>query len=174
MYKKYVLEVTRVLGELNLDKVEEAARIIDRARKSGRWVLLFGHGGSAATASHWANGLQSVGVRAHVLDNVPIITAIANDSSYDQIFRNQLKDAIEGGDVAIGFSCSGNSKDVLLATKLANLVGATTIGLTAFDGGELRTLVAVPVHVPVDSYEISEDIHSIIGHMITLRLKELE
>lgn len=171
MYKKYVADVSNALAQLPFARVEEATQEISRARERGNWVYLFGNGGSAANASHWANGLQSVGVKVHVLDCVPIVTAIANDFSYDLIFRKQLETVLLPSDIAVGFSCSGNSESVLKAIRFAR-GRIETIGLTAFDGGKLKKLVDIPIHVPVDSYEIGEDIHSIVGHMITLRLKE--
>ncbi|KKM84298.1 hypothetical protein LCGC14_1300610 [marine sediment metagenome] len=173
MDSKYISDVCRTLKLLPLDQIEIAIKAIDEARTNKKWVYLFGNGGSAANASHLANGLQKVGVKTHVLDNTPIITAIANDTSYDKIFSEQLKDVIEKGDIAIGISCSGNSKNVLRAVEYAKYEIATTIGLTAFDGGELKDLVDIPILVPVNSHEQAEDIHSIIGHMITLRLGEI-
>lgn len=172
--KEYVEQVQTILSELPFDQIDKAVQEIRRTRENGNWVFLFGNGGSAANASHWANGLQSVGVKAHVLDNVPIITAIANDLSYDLIFDKQLQGVVTKDDIVIAFSCSGYSKNVVLAARLANLVGATVIGLTAFTGGMLKNDSSISIHVPADSYEIGEDVHSIIGHMITLRLKETQ
>lgn len=172
-FQEYVEETHRVLDKLPHDQIGEAVQTIDRARTAGKWVFLFGNGGSAANASHWTNGLQSVGVKAHALDNVPVITAIANDAFYDLIFLNQLADILESGDVVVGLSCRGNSPNVLAGIEYTRERGATSIGLTAFDGGKLTKAANVPIHVPVDSYEIGEDVHSMVGHMIVLKLKEL-
>lgn len=173
-YQEYLRKLHNTGLKLDLKRIDAAVQEIRQARKNGNWVYLFGNGGSVANASHWANGLQSVGVRAHVLDSVSIITAIANDEAYSEIFVRQLRDAVRKEDVAIGFSCSGESLNVLKAAQFAARSEATVIGLTAFDGGALRLLADISIHVPVDSYEIGEDVHSIVGHMITLRLKELE
>ena len=173
MHNDYVANVCEVLTKLPLDQIETAIKAINEARTNKKWVYLFGNGGSATNASHLANGLQKVGVKVHVLDCIPILTAVANDLSYDLVFERQLQGVIEKGDIAIGLSCSGKSRNVLLAIRLANVVGATTTGLTAFDGGELKDAVEISIHVPVNFYEQAEDVHSIIGHMITLRLGEI-
>lgn len=174
MYTRYLNEIVKTCSQLPLEQIEHAAKRLSEARANKKWVYLFGNGGSAANASHLANGLQKARTKAHVLDCVPIITAIGNDSSYNRIFVEQLADVIETGDVVIGISCSGNSQNVISAAVYARPVRAVTlIGLTAFDGGRLREIADIPLHAPVDSYEQAEDVHSIIGHMITLRLLEL-
>jgi D-sedoheptulose 7-phosphate isomerase len=92
--------------------------------------------------------------------------AIANDISYEAIFVTQLRGRVKKNDLVIGISGSGNSKNVLDAVKLAKSVGALTAGLTGYDGGELRNLADISVHVPVMSMQITEDVHLITDHLM--------
>jgi len=102
------------------------------------------------------------------------MTAWANDTAYENIFAEQLENHIEPEDVAIAISCSGNSPNVLKGIAVARERGATTIGLAAFDGGKLKSLVDLPVVVPVRNMEQAEDIHLILDHIIATCLRKAE
>ena len=158
----------------------EVIDVLEEARDKGRSVFLFGNGGSAATASHFASDLAkgaiSLGkprVKAFALtDNVPLLSAWANDSAYENVFAEQLENFIEVGDIAFGISGSGNSPNVLNGIKVAKAKGATTIGFIGFDGGKLRELVDVRIIVSSHNMEQVEDIHLLLEHIITTCLRE--
>ncbi len=141
-----------------------------------------GNGGSSSTASHFVNDFNK-GLSEHLEqqfrfvclnDNVPTVLSIANDIGYDAIFEFQLRGKGTSNDLVIGISGSGNSKNVLNALELANSVGATTVGLTGYDGERLRQIVDLSVHVPVMSMQVTEDIHMMIDHLaMAVLYKEL-
>ncbi|MDR0221447.1 MAG: SIS domain-containing protein, partial [Lachnospiraceae bacterium] len=107
-------------------------------------------------------------------DNVATVMAIANDISYEAIFEFQLRGKVTEGDLVIGISGSGNSPNVLRAVELAKSAGAKTVGLTGYDGGKLRPLVDISVHVPVMSIQVTEDVHMMFDHLVMAILyKEL-
>ncbi|HEV8660583.1 MAG TPA: SIS domain-containing protein, partial [Thermoanaerobaculia bacterium] len=112
----------------------------------------------------WSNPFQAMSLT----DNVPIMTAIANDYGYEQVFVLQLKTLAAAGDVIVAISASGNSPNVLRAIEWGNEIGAITVGLTGFDGGELRRLAQIAVHVPTSKGEYGpvEDIHMVLDHLI--------
>ncbi len=177
--RTYLLEVTNSLGNLPIDLIEQVVDVLRRARAQKKRVFIFGNGGSAATASHLAcdlaKGANTDGkprLRAVALtDNVPLISAWANDTSYENIFAQQLQDQVEAGDIVIGISGSGKSPNVLNGIRVAKSVGAITIGLTGFDGGDLKDLVDICIVVPDDSIDQVEDVHLVLGHIITSCLK---
>jgi D-sedoheptulose 7-phosphate isomerase len=180
MISRYISDLISVLGKIPSDEVEEVVDIIMEAREKGKRVFIMGNGGSAATSSHFANDLsKGVSASGHrgvaaiaLTDNVPLITAWANDSSYDDIFVEQLKPLLSEGDVVIGISGSGRSRNVLKAISYANEVGAITIGFSGYDGGELARVVRKSVVIPDDCMERIEDSHLILGHAIASAIRE--
>ena len=177
------------LGEV-LARVDRAAltRVVNAllaARASGGTIYTLGNGGSAATAAHFANDLV-VSVKApgppfraqSLSANVPILTAVSNDFGYDRVFVHQLEGRLSNRDVVIAFSASGNSPNVVEAIRYAAQCGAATIGFSSFDGGALKELSAISVHVPTQrgEYGPAEDAHLALEHMLTswlaLTLKE--
>jgi len=166
-----------------LDK-EDIARIVttfvDAYHRRAR-VFIIGNGGSAATASHFAcdlgKGVQGRdGGRFKVLaltDSVPLLTAWANDSSYDRVFLEQLDNFLQSDDIVVAISASGNSPNVLSAMELANSRGAITIGLTGFSGGRLKPLCDLCVVVPSDHVDQIEDSHLAVQHLVCRSLREL-
>jgi D-sedoheptulose 7-phosphate isomerase len=175
----YLTEMQSTLSNLPIDGIERIVSVLRDARAQKKTVFLFGNGGSAATASHLAcdlaKGTNATGrPRLRVIaltDNVPLISAWANDSSYEDIFAQQLQQQVESGDIAIGISGSGRSPNVLNALKVARSAGAITIGLTGFDGGDLKNLVDLCVVVPDNSIDQVEDVHLMIGHVIASCLR---
>ena len=133
-----------------------------------------GNGGSAANASHIAEDLQKgvkecTGVRTKVMslvDSVPLISAWANDTGYENVFAEQIDSFLEPGDVVIAISASGNSSNVLRAVERANEMGGVTIGLTGYDGGKLAQIAHKPLVVPSQSMQQIEDAHLVVGHVI--------
>lgn len=176
--KKYFESVSVSLHGVDLDKVEKIARILFHAYKSDKKIILIGNGGSAATASHFVcdlgKGVSLPGKKKFkvlaLCDNIPTMTAYANDCSYEDIFMEQLKNIVEAGDVVVAISGSGNSKNVLKAVELANQYPAITIGLTGFEGGRLKGLVSECLIIANNTMEQVEDIHLVILHAIKLVL----
>jgi len=170
----YLAELKKVTEIIPLDKFEEIVNIILDAYEKKRSIFIMGNGGSGSTASHFACDINkgvSYGLkkRSKVIclnDNMPIMLAYANDSSYEDIFVEQLKNFLESGDVVIGISGRGNSNNVLKAIEYANEKGAKTIGLTGFGGGELAKLSQISLIVPANDIQKVEDIHLVIIHMI--------
>ncbi|MBN1935111.1 MAG: SIS domain-containing protein [Anaerolineae bacterium] len=177
---QYIEQLQVSLNALPIAEIETLVQVLLDARAQGKQVFVMGNGGSAATASHMAcdlgKGASMPGKpRFKVIaltDNIPLITAWANDAAYEDIFVEQLRNLVQPGDVVIGFSGSGNSENVLRAMHLANEAGAYTVGLTGFDGGKLHPLVDLGIHVENGCMEQVEDIHLIIEHAIAVRLRE--
>lgn len=179
--RRYVAYVGRLAAELDVAALEAFVDVLERARRDGRTVFLVGNGGSAATASHWANDLM-LGTRegtapalraVSLADNVPVLTAIANDREYADVFVGQLDALFQRGDVVVAISASGNSPNVVRAVEYANAHGGTTVGVLGFDGGRLKARcgIAIVVATPAGEYGPVEDIHMVIDHLVTAWLK---
>jgi D-sedoheptulose 7-phosphate isomerase len=173
--KQYFDELQSVVTNLPHDLIDQIAEILLQASELGRMVYLFGNGGSASLASHFACDLGkgtaycNGGKRFRVLaltDNIPTITAWANDFGYEDIFAEQLRNLVQAQDIALAISGSGNSKNVLNALHVAREAGATTIGVTGFEGGEMKALCDICVVVPSDNMQIIEDLHLSMAHSI--------
>jgi len=173
--KQYFDELQRAFIGLAHEGINQIADALLNANESGRMVYLFGNGGSAALASHFACDLGkgtaycNGGRRFRVLaltDNLPTLTAWANDSSYEDVFSEQLRNFVQPHDIAFAISGSGNSKNVLNALQLAREAGATTVGITGFQGGEMKALCRICVVVPSDNMQIIEDVHLAVAHSI--------
>jgi D-sedoheptulose 7-phosphate isomerase len=177
---KYISELQATLQQLSSENIHKVIDILVEVRTMGRQTFIMGNGGSAATASHFVcdlakntriEGLPPFRVIG-LSDNMPLITAYANDEGYENVFARQLANLVQIEDVVIGISTSGNSMNVIRAIEHANNVGATTIGFTGFDGGLLGSLVDVHVHVPSHCIEQVEDIHLILEHLVCKTLRE--
>jgi D-sedoheptulose 7-phosphate isomerase len=167
-----------------LAAVERIVPIFLRARAEDRTIFFFGNGGSASTASHFVTDIAKVagGTVAHgpgkrfkcvsLNDNVPGVTAWGNDVGYAEIFSGQLRSLAEKGDVVVAISGSGNSPNVLEAVTAARTMGLATIGLTGMGGGKLKDLVDVPLVVPSNSMQHTEDTHLIVLHLLTAYLRD--
>lgn len=172
---KYITSLQATLAKLKCNQKPELLEIIStiqKARDSGKTIFVFGNGGSSSTASHFACDLTKfIGVKVICLsDNTPSVLAIANDISYEDIFVEQLKIFMELGDVVIGFSGSGMSKNVLKTLEYAKNRGKT-IGITGFDGGLMKLNTDICLIVPNDNMQQVEDVHLIITHLVMTVLK---
>lgn len=169
----YVGRLSRVLDGLDRDAFDNAIGLIRSAWEAGRQIIVFGNGGSALTAEHyvtdWSKGIYLSTGRPFrgvcLSENMGLITAYANDVSYQDVFVAQLKPVLAPGDLVIGISGSGNSENVLRAIRHANEHGAVTLGICGYDGGKLRALAAHAICADVQDMQLSEDIHLIFGHM---------
>lgn len=176
---QYLAELRLVLEKLAGDGFEPIQSVLLRARDEGRMIFIIGNGGSAATASHMANDLNkgaTVPGRARfralaLTDSVPLMTAWANDTSYERIFLEQLANYFEPGDVVLAISGSGNSPNILVAVEWARREGAVTVGLTGGDGGRLRALVDHCVVAPTGRMEQIEDVHLALAHALCVSLR---
>jgi D-sedoheptulose 7-phosphate isomerase len=177
---QYVQEIKDTLDRLPSAAVQRTIALLQEARLNDRQVFIMGNGGSAATASHFACDLSKGTLmpgrpRFRVIaltDNMPLVSALANDCGYDRVFVEQLASLVQPGDVVIGISGSGNSANVVNAILLARQVGATTAALTGFDGGQLQRLVDVCIHVPNHCMEQVEDLHLMLEHLICTQLRQ--
>jgi D-sedoheptulose 7-phosphate isomerase len=176
----YFTELKQTLEQIPIEKIDRVITILHEARLSGKQIFIMGNGGSASTASHFVcdlskntrrKGLPSFKVIG-LTDNMAVFSAYANDEGYDSVFANQLDNLLLRDDVVIGISTSGNSPNVLKAIELANQRGATSIGFTGFNGGELSKMVDLDVHVSSNCIEHVEDIHLMLEHVVTKVLRE--
>jgi len=174
--RSYFTEYGRALSELPHDWVELAADKLNDVYEQGRRVFIFGNGGSAALASHFACDLSkgtAMPGSSHkrfkamsLTDNMPLLTAWANDTSYDQVFAEQLRNFVEPGDIAFAISGSGNSPNVLLGLSAAREAGAFNIGLAGFKGGKMKPLCDLCIVIPSDNMQIIEDLHVSVSHAL--------
>jgi len=156
---------TRLIAEIAVD--------LATALRDGRRIFLFGNGGSAAAAQHIATELAGkylIHRRAlpaiALTANTSWLTAIANDSSYEEVFARQLEALASHGDVAIGISTSGDSPNVLRAIETANAKGLVTLGLTGKNGGKLKSLAQHCICVPSEQTPRIQEIHILLGHIL--------
>jgi D-sedoheptulose 7-phosphate isomerase len=182
--KDYIKGLKDVLDRIPLGPVDEIVQAIELARDEQRQIFVIGNGGSAATASHMMNDLCK-GTLGHkgdapwprlrviaLTDNVSLMTAWANDTDYNHIFSEPLKNLAQRGDLLIAISASGNSPNILAAVEAAKQIGVKVIGLTGFGGGKLAKLADISFVVPSDGYGPVEDVHMILDHIITGYLYE--
>ena len=178
----YIFELKDTLDQLSEERINEVIELLYGARLSQRHVFIMGNGGSASTASHFvcdlAKNTRKPGLPNYrvigLTDNMALLSALANDEGYENVFSQQLSSFVQPGDVVIAISASGNSMNVLNAIDLANQMGATTVGLTGFDGGRLRSKVDINLHVPSECIEHVEDIHLMLEHLICKALKDMK
>lgn len=172
----YFEDLKRITSQLDVRQIADFAHALFEASKRGSSIFFIGNGGSAATASHFANDIAfghhlslTRPFRAVSLtDNMSIVTAVANDFGYDEVFVQQLKVQMVPSDVVVAISASGNSPNVVRAIEYANANDGITVALTGFDGGQLQKIANISVHVPTDegNYGQTEDIHMIIDHLM--------
>jgi D-sedoheptulose 7-phosphate isomerase len=178
-YLDYVQQVLRGIDTREVGRF--IATLLD-ARQRGATIFFIGNGGSAATASHFANDL-AVGTQAYALpfralsltDNVAVMSAIGNDFGYDDIFSRQVQVLGKPGDVLVAISASGNSPNLLKAFEVARAAGIKTVALTAFDGGRMKTAADEGIHVPTAAMEYgpAEDAHMVLDHLVGAYLMRL-
>ena len=171
----YLKHLKSVLSRIDHSEIGCFIETLLDARNRGATVFFMGNGGSASTASHFANDLL-IGTNDYdrpfrtisLVDNVSIITAISNDFGYDEIFVRQLQVLAKKGDVLVGISASGNSANLIKAFDYALTAGIKTVAITAFDGGKMKTLADEGIHVPTEpkEYGPAEDAHMVLNHLV--------
>lgn len=172
--REYLGRLISTLEAMPIERVEEMSEALYRAYTDGKQVFVLGNGGSASTASHMAAdlGKNTIGPnmrRFRIMslnDNIPLITALANDLGYENMFAEQLQSLIQPGDVLIVISGSGRSPNVLRAMEYARTCSAEVIALLGFDGGPAEDLADLSVRIDSSDYGVVEDAHLIINHIL--------
>ncbi|MCG3149320.1 MAG: Phosphoheptose isomerase [Verrucomicrobiae bacterium] len=177
--KSYLTDLKTVLDRLPLAALDKLFAVIEEAHAAGKQIFVIGNGGSAATASHMMNDLNK-GTLGHkgdapwrrfkviaLTDNVSLMTAWANDTDYNTVFSEPLKNLANPGDVLIAISASGNSPNIIAAVEAAKKLGVKVLGFGGFTGGKLAQLADVCVVVPSNEYGPVEDVHMILDHILT-------
>ena len=177
----YIINHIKVLNELDVEKIQDAFILLWKTFQKGGMIYCIGNGGSASTASHFANDFNK-GLKPYTIlpfnfvclsDNIATITAIANDESYEDIYYYQLLHNLQPNDIILAISGSGNSKNIIKAVEYAKKCGNKIIGLTGFDGGRLKELSNISLHIPIDNMQITEDFHLMLNHLLmTLFIKQ--
>lgn len=179
--ENYFQAFSQIIPQLPYQAIEQIISAIVQAAADGRNIFVFGNGGGAATASHIACDLNKGTIagentpRLKVMaftDNVPMLTAWANDAGYEHVFSEQLKNFVESGDVVIAISASGNSTNVIHALKTAREAGALTVGMCGYDGGKMKPLCDICAVVPADQMQLVEDLQHAMAHSIFLAVRE--
>lgn len=178
--KSYIELEQQVLSELPVDQIDQVIQVLEKARLSRKQIYICGNGGSASTASHFESDFNkgiSCGLEIKynfkcLNDNIPLMTAIANDIGYDSIFLTQLDNKIMADDILIGISGSGNSENIIKAFQYATVRGAKTIALVGYDGGKMMRIADYVIHINVNHMQVSEDVHLMLGHMMMSILRK--
>ena len=176
----YISTLQLTMDQLPRQVISEVIDLLQQARRKGSQIFILGNGGSASTASHFTcdlakntrhEGLPHFRVIG-LTDNMAMFSALANDEGYENVFSEQLASLVRPGDIVIAISASGNSKNVINAVEAAHRYEATVIGFTGFDGGRLRQLADINIHVNSNIIEHVEDIHLMLEHLIVKTIKE--
>lgn len=175
----YISTLQATIERLPQPLIAQVVDVLEEARLQGRQVFIMGNGGSASTATHFvcdlAKNTRQEGLPHYraigLTDNMAIFSAYANDEGYETVFANQLANLVRPGDIVIGISASGNSKNVLNAVAEAHKHRAMVIGFSGFDGGKLAGMVDINIHVDSHVIEHVEDIHLMLEHMIVRAIK---
>lgn len=173
-FKDYQERLIDCMRNVDWEAVSRLAKQISQASKEDKQVFLCGNGGSAANAIHIANDLlllkfksSGKGIRATALPaNQSVLTCIANDSGYENVFSEQLRNLGRKGDLLIVLSGSGNSQNILNAVETAKEIGMISAGFLGYDGGKCLSSVDIAIHFPVNDMQIAEDLQLVVGHML--------
>lgn len=177
----YYGRLKETIDRIDRDEIDKAMAVLTKARDDSRFVYIMGNGGSASTASHFTGDFNK-GLSLNrekrfrfvcLNDNAATVLSLANDVSYEAVFVEQLKNFLSEGDVVMAISGSGNSANVINAVKYAKERGNLVIGLSGYDGGMLKTLSDIRLHVPINDMQVVEDLHMVFDHlMMSILYKE--
>ena len=178
MVKEYFEKHVATFKKLDFSEFEQGIHLIKKTLSMNGRIFTFGNGGSALTASHyvtdWNKTIPQInGIEVHAIslvDNIGLLTAFANDVDYADVFSSQLKPLLHKKDLVIAISGSGNSANVVNAINFANSVGAETLAIVGFDGGELKKIAKHSIWIPSSDMQLCEDIQLMFGHIV---IKEL-
>ena len=174
----YIKQHNSVMNSLNIAELESAIELIRDKAFSGKKIAVCGNGGSALAASHYITDWNKMvnletGKRFNGIclsDNIGLVTAYANDLSYNDIFSEQVKNLMLPDDLLITVSGSGNSENVVRATEVANELGITTLTITGYDGGRLKAISDHSVWIKSFDMQICEDAHVVFGHLVMKKI----
>jgi D-sedoheptulose 7-phosphate isomerase len=174
LFGDYSKRLSATLNSFDWAPVERLAYELRDCWQTGRQVFFVGNGGSAGNANHLANDflyalskMPGSGLRAHSLASNPsVVTCLANDEGYDQVFSLQLAVMARKGDVLIAFSGSGNSPNIVRAIEEAKAIGMTSYAVLGYSGGKCKALADFPIHFEINDMQIAEDAQVVVGHML--------
>lgn len=172
--KDYLSRLAALITALDAEALNRALNLMRETAEAGGRIYVFGNGGSAATASHLANDFnkgvsEGGGPKFEVIclnDNAPLMLAIANDIGFEEVFRFQLRDRLRPGDLVMPISGSGRSPNIIRAAEYARERGIKILALTGYDGGALRPLADIALHVPIENQQLAEDVHLVFNHLM--------
>ena len=178
--KKYYEEEIEAIRKIDPKEISLAMNALVNCYEHGGTIYVFGNGGSSATASHMVCDFnKGVSMKKSkkfnficLSDNTPILTALANDISYDDVFAYQLEKIITPNDLVLAISGSGNSKNIINAINVAKAQGVKVIGMTGYDGGKLYQMADYHLHAPINDMMKAEDIHMTFDHMMATILTQ--
>ena len=182
IWDNHVDTIVHGFNSINMKELEKAAELIWLTSLSNyrNNIYTIGNGASASIAQHWAcdytKGCKKGGLRPRVISlaaNIPLMTAISNDISYDDVYAFQLEALGQEGDILVAISSSGNSPNVVKAIETAKKLKVKTIALTGFSpDNKCAQLADISLHVDIQEYEAAEDVHQAIMHMIAKYLRK--
>jgi D-sedoheptulose 7-phosphate isomerase len=172
--KEYYSREIAAIEALDKEELNKAMNALLEAYERGATVYVFGNGGSSATASHMVcdfnkgtcYNLDKKFKFVCLNDNIPLMMAIANDDSFENVFVYQLKDRLKKDDLILAISGSGNSHNVVKPVEYAKEIGTPVIAMTGYSGGKIDKMAEYHLHVPADDMQITEDLHMGFDHMI--------
>ena len=172
----YLTRLKLILDNIDSDVISDIVYLLEQTIVNKSRIYIIGNGGSSATASHMVNDLGAGLRRRNIVNfdveslanNSPVITAIANDIGYENVFFMQMKGLINPSDIVIAISCSGDSPNIIKAVDYAQDLGCKIIGITGFNGGHLKSISDISFHVdaPKNEYGLVEDTHMILDHIL--------
>lgn len=171
--RNYVAKLSLALSLDAMHEIQELAEALLEAWREGRYIYFCGNGGSAGNAAHLVNDLiygagvkNGAGLRAEALGaNAAVVTCLANDIGYENIYSEQIRVKGNPGDVLVILSGSGNSPNVVKAIEIGNTIGMKTFAILGFSGGRCKELAQYPIHFEIDDMQIAEDLQLIVGHI---------
>lgn len=178
---KYLNKLQQVIDSIDKKEFDNAISVVYQAWQNDKQIITLGNGGSSLTALHfitdWNKSIYLSSKKSFrgrsLVDNIGLNMAYGNDISFNDIFSEQLKNVMQKGDLVIAISGSGNSENVIRAVNYANENGAVTLGLSGFDGGKLKEIVNHSIWINIHDMQITEDLHSIFGHILMQTLCSL-
>jgi len=180
-WDEYKTQIKQALDLFTFDN--QILELLKNSRANKQTIFIAGNGGSASLADHYATDFSKGANKEwknisfprfkaiSLSSNTGYITAIANDESYQDIFKQQLANLASKNDIGVFISSSGNSPNIVSVAEFAKSLEMITVGITGFQGGKLKQIADYSAHINFPSYGVCEDIHSIFGHFLTEYLK---
>lgn len=179
-FQSYSMKINQAVQQINFEKLSLLSDCLWDALQSKRQVFLCGNGGSAANAIHIANDFiygvsknSHAAIKVHALTaNQSVVTCLANDISYDEIFSYQLEALGQKDDILIALSGSGNSPNIIKVMQTAKMMGMKAFAILGYDGGRCLEIADNSIHIPINDMQISEDMQLVVSHMIMQWLRQ--